>query len=287
MCRSGARGDVWGSLAVAVNQEYAGRERLLAEGDEVALLPPVSGGCEPTNRVQKERQIEAGPDLKPNKERVPVGDGIRRKLRVVAPALMASLAGAVLLLCPPASLLTAKAAAGPILYGKDGSLVAPRDYREWIFLSSGVDMVYGPKAAGDAGHTVFDNVFVDPASYKSFLVDGTWPDKTVMVLEVRGAETNPSINKGGHSQGTGVMGTEIHLKDTSRFPGGWAFFDVNEAGVGTLIPKPATCYTCHEEHAAVDATFVQFYPTLLPLARRKGTLSAAYVKEFGAIQGNR
>ncbi len=35
---------LWRSLAVAVNQEYAGRERALAEGDEVALLPPVSGG---------------------------------------------------------------------------------------------------------------------------------------------------------------------------------------------------------------------------------------------------
>jgi len=29
----------------------------------------------------------------------------------------------------------------------------------------------------------------------------------------------------------------------------------------------------------VDTTFVQFYPTLLPLAKEKGTLSAAYVKE--------
>lgn len=36
--------EVWTSLAVAVNQEYAGRATVLAEGDEVALLPPVSGG---------------------------------------------------------------------------------------------------------------------------------------------------------------------------------------------------------------------------------------------------
>jgi len=33
-------------LKVAVNQEYADGERVLAEGDEVALLPPVSGGGE-------------------------------------------------------------------------------------------------------------------------------------------------------------------------------------------------------------------------------------------------
>ena len=37
--------DSLGSLAVAVNQQYAGAETLLKEGDEVALLPPVSGGA--------------------------------------------------------------------------------------------------------------------------------------------------------------------------------------------------------------------------------------------------
>ena len=36
--------DVWDSMAVAVNQEYARAEVVLREGDEVALLPPVSGG---------------------------------------------------------------------------------------------------------------------------------------------------------------------------------------------------------------------------------------------------
>ena len=35
----------WGSVAVAVNREYAMASDVLKEGDEVALLPPVSGGC--------------------------------------------------------------------------------------------------------------------------------------------------------------------------------------------------------------------------------------------------
>jgi len=34
------------SLAVAVNQQYAGAETVLRADDEVALLPPVSGGSE-------------------------------------------------------------------------------------------------------------------------------------------------------------------------------------------------------------------------------------------------
>jgi molybdopterin converting factor small subunit len=37
--------EIWSSLAVAVNREYADRTMVLRDGDEVALLPPVSGGC--------------------------------------------------------------------------------------------------------------------------------------------------------------------------------------------------------------------------------------------------
>lgn len=36
---------LWRSLAVAVNREYASPDAALGDGDEVALLPPVSGGC--------------------------------------------------------------------------------------------------------------------------------------------------------------------------------------------------------------------------------------------------
>lgn len=32
------------ALQLAVNQAYASRDTLLAEGDEVALIPPISGG---------------------------------------------------------------------------------------------------------------------------------------------------------------------------------------------------------------------------------------------------
>jgi molybdopterin converting factor subunit 1 len=37
---------IWDSVAVAVNQEYARGGDILKDGDEVALLPPVSGGRE-------------------------------------------------------------------------------------------------------------------------------------------------------------------------------------------------------------------------------------------------
>ena len=44
--QSPAMRDAMQSIAVAVNQQYAGAETALNDGDEVALLPPVSGGLE-------------------------------------------------------------------------------------------------------------------------------------------------------------------------------------------------------------------------------------------------
>ena len=163
-------------------------------------------------------------------------------------------------------------------YTSDGRLLPPLDYREWIYLTSGLDMSYTPRVAGAADMSMFDNVFVSPASYAEFLKTGTWPDKTMLVLESRGAESNISINKAGRSQGKDVMGVEVHLKDESH--GGWAFYAFDGSAPAKMIPKEASCYSCHQQHAAVDTTFVQFYPTLLPLAQKNGTLSANYLKDM-------
>jgi hypothetical protein len=164
-------------------------------------------------------------------------------------------------------------------YTSDGQLQLPENYREWIYLTSGFDMSYNP-GLQMPGHHMFDNVFVDPASYKSFLQTGTWPDKTMLALEARIAEGKGSINQKGNYQGTERMGLEVHVKDSARFPGGWAFFGFDDKKLATMVPVKADCYSCHSEHGAVDTTFVQFYPTLLPVAKNKRTLSAEYQKEI-------
>jgi hypothetical protein len=159
-----------------------------------------------------------------------------------------------------------------------GKLEFPANYREWIYLTSGLNMSYAPRVAGMAGHDMFDNVFVNPSAYKSFLQTGTWPDQTMLVLELRGTGSKASINKSGHFQNGDVMGREVHIKD-KRVPGGWAFYGFDETKPTTPFPHEMDCYSCHEQHAAVDTTFVQFYPTLLKLATEKGTLSAGYKKD--------
>jgi hypothetical protein len=155
----------------------------------------------------------------------------------------------------------------------DGQLMRPDNYREWIYLSSGLGMTYGPiDSAAAPSAERFDNVFVTPLAYKAFLQTGSWPDKTMFALEVRYSASKGSINNGGHYQ-EGFTGLEIHLKDAECFATKWAFFEFGSSQ-RTAKPFPAnsSCQTCHAKNGAVDETFVQFYPTLIPVAKAKGTL---------------
>lgn len=168
-------------------------------------------------------------------------------------------------------------------YTSDGQLKLPENYREWVYLSTGIDMSYSSaRQMAGMDHHMFDNVFANPEAYHSFQRTGTWPDKTMLVLEVRGAQSKGSINQHGNYQTEGLMGVEVHVKDEARFPGKWAFFGFDDAKTAQMTPTTASCYSCHAQHGAVDTTFVQFYPTLLPIAKAKHTLSAGYEKEAAA-----
>ncbi|WP_313901019.1 cytochrome P460 family protein [Occallatibacter riparius] len=208
---------------------------------------------------------------------------MRLKLLARGVCLLA-LSAFLFILLKPQHVAHAAPQAGPA-YAANGDMLPP-NYREWIYLTTGIDMSYNPKATG-GGQSMFDNVFVNPEAYRSFVATGTWPDKTVLVLEGRVARSKGSINTRGQFQSEQLMGGfEVHVKDQARFPNKWAFFDFDSPTKnGTLIPEKAPCYSCHQQHAAVDTTFVQFYPTLLPIAREKHTLSAEFAKEDAATQG--
>ena len=162
----------------------------------------------------------------------------------------------------------------------DGTrLVRPADYREWPFLGSGLGLTYMEANAVNAAPP-FTNVFVNPSSYRSFIETGTWPNQTVFVLESRRSETNAAPNVGGRFQGE-MLGLEAEVKD-ARFSDGWAFFNFGRAPALSTDAAPltgnavSTCIECHTQHTAVERTFVQFYPTLLEVARRKGTLKPGF-----------
>ncbi|HEV2214933.1 MAG TPA: cytochrome P460 family protein [Terracidiphilus sp.] len=196
-------------------------------------------------------------------------------LAVSLPFLMRT-APAVKAADAPASQAAQQSSAATPAYAANGDMLPPANYREWVYLTSGFNMSYSAKPTD---MPMFDNVFVNPAAYRGFLATGHWPDKTMLVLEIRGAESKGSINQHGHYQGVGLMGMEVHVKDEDHFKGKWAFFSFDSPTTnGTLIPTGAPCYSCHAAHGAVDTTFVQFYPTLLPVARAKQTLTAEFLK---------
>ena len=153
-------------------------------------------------------------------------------------------------------------------YTSDGKLVRPEGYREWIYVSSGLGMNYGP-AAGESA--AFTNVFVAPDAYKHYLANGAWPDKTLFVLEVYSAASHGSIVKQGHYQDA-LLAVEAEVKDESRFPEKWAYFAFGVDGkTASKIPQ-TECWSCHSKNAAVENSFVQFYPTLLSVAYQKNTI---------------
>jgi Cytochrome P460 len=171
--------------------------------------------------------------------------------------------------------------AGAPAFTSDGQLVRPLDYRSWVFVTSGLGMTYGPAQPAAGRPPLFDNVFVTRDAYAEFLRSGAWPDKTMFILEGRRAETNVSINNGGHTQGEMAF-MEAAVKDMARFKstGGWGYFsfDSRDGLMERAAPLPATatCYACHSANTAVDNTFVQFYPELFAVAKARGTVKPTY-----------
>jgi len=151
-------------------------------------------------------------------------------------------------------------------YTQDNHLLRPANYREWIFLSSGLGMNYNAAMGGDP---MFTNVFVPHWAYAEFVKSGKWPEKTMFVVEERNSQTKGSINKAGHFQSE-LMGMGVEVKD-SRFPEKWAYFSFDESDKSAEANPKAACWQCHEDHAAVEHSFVQYYPTLKPVAKKFGT----------------
>jgi hypothetical protein len=171
-------------------------------------------------------------------------------------------------------------------FDASGELARPADYREWIYLTTGLDMFYGPIAAAMRrdGGSVFSNVYVTPDAYREFMRSGIWPEKTMFILEARRAETAASIDNVGKSQGP-LLAIESAVKDTARFgkndgSNGWGYFVFGGAegfkASASALPTSAACYSCHAQNTAVDNTFVQYYPTLFEVAKRLGTVKPTY-----------
>jgi len=162
-------------------------------------------------------------------------------------------------------------------YDADGKLIRPEGYRTWVFVGSSLGLSYSKPSDDDTGPGMFHHIYIQPEAYKHYVDTGTFPEKTMLVMEnysagnkqenttaelTRDKEEFQNLN--GHFEDQ-RMGVEVALKDTEHFEDSWAYFNFStRAGLlpaAKAFPK-AMCWDCHNSHAAVDNVFVQFYPVL-------------------------
>ena len=164
-------------------------------------------------------------------------------------------------------------------YTDAGELIRPADYREWVYLSTGLNMTYGANAPNPARNQPFNNVFVNRESYRRFLDSGRWPDKTIFILEIRRSEEHVRPNAFGYTQAA-MSALEAAVKDSRNGTQPWAYYAFGAADSLAASAKPlsesAGCQACHSQHTAVEQTFVQFYPTLFEVAKAKGTVKPTW-----------
>lgn len=162
-----------------------------------------------------------------------------------------------------AVLLATSAGAEEPRFTKSNELIRPEGYREWVFVGSSLGLSY--QEDQPRRDPQFHNIYLRPDSYRHFMESGEFLDGTILVMEIATPATQVSINRHGQFQDQ-FVGIEAAVKDGSRFPEKWAYFNfMGENGeakaTAKAFPKDA-CWSCHNDHAATDNVFSQFYPVL-------------------------
>ena len=140
------------------------------------------------------------------------------------------------------------------------ALVQPTGYDTWPLVGSSLGLSYSGRP--DNGPGTFHRVYMSPSSYDAYKKTGQFPEGTMFVLESYEAQEKKSIAQGGYTEGARV-GLDASIKDKSRYPDGWAYFNFDNGAAATARAFPdARCHSCHLAHGEKDSVFVQFYPNL-------------------------
>jgi hypothetical protein len=155
-------------------------------------------------------------------------------------------------------------------YDANRNLLLPDDYRQWVLAGTSLGLSY---AEGGGGMQMFNTTLIEPSAYRHFTETGEFREGTMLALVLQGIGTNAMPARRGQFA-TDVHGVEMAVKDSTRVPEGWAYYNFGGSMMGGLrssaAPQPkGSCYNCHDEHAARDHVFLQFY-RLLSDAAPKG-----------------
>lgn len=92
-----------------------------------------------------------------------------------------------------------------------------------------------------------------------------------MILESAEAETKNEADLQGTVQAE-FTSLEVSVKDTKRFPEGWAYYSFGDPAAPDKKAepfRPGSCWSCHHKRAKTDHVFTQFYPDSAAKAREK------------------
>lgn len=158
-------------------------------------------------------------------------------------------------------------------YDEDGRLLRPFGYEKWVVVGTSIGLGYSDGDKSDpANPGTFHNVYLQPEAFDHYVLTGTFPEKTVFIVtnnQSRPAKTEGSVSRKGFVA-SATSGMEVAVKDTKRFPDGWAYFMFHEppgqAEQKTVQAERAfdrkECFDCHAEHGADDNVFTQYYSVL-------------------------
>jgi len=142
---------------------------------------------------------------------------------------------------------------GAVFEDRD-TLLRPEGYRQWVFVGASI------------GRESFHNVYINRPAYREYAKTGTFPEGTVMVREMASSKMKKEPGLDGVYEKE-FIALEASVKDSSRFDGGWGFFNFTDSdgkmkATAQALPDGTGCRSCHEERAETDHVFTQFYPVL-------------------------
>ena len=152
----------------------------------------------------------------------------------------------------------------------------PRGIERWILAGTSLSLSY---TEGRQGSELFHNTLIEPTAYEHFRTTGTFRDGTMLALLLQPQGEGVLPARGGSFADTrGFL--EMAVKDSSRpsreqGASSWAYYNFGTRNSNpsnsrtpsssrtSATPMPArSCQSCHDQHAAYDNVFLQFYPLL-------------------------
>lgn len=160
-------------------------------------------------------------------------------------------------------------------FNDDGALLRPVGYEKWIVVGTSVGLGYEDGAKKDPNNPgQFHNVYLQREAFDHFVETGEFPEQTIFVVtnlpsrSTKKDKEKADILRSGFFAAP-TVGLEVSVKDSRRFPDGWAYFMYHDRPGEQRKDRDAEqpiakkeCYNCHAEHGAADHVFTQYYSVL-------------------------